>query len=58
MPTSLCEMIHQRDPPPEGMALHIDAIREFAAREMVKALSLELNYPVSEYNPSNDFLRQ
>ena len=42
----------------EGMALHIDAIREFAAREMVKALSLELNYPVSEYNPSNDFLRQ
>ena len=38
MPTSLCEMIHQRDAPPEGMALHIDAVLGFRHTTEAKPL--------------------
>jgi hypothetical protein len=39
MPTSLCEMIHQRGLPREGMALHVEAVLGFRLREAKSDLS-------------------
>ena len=43
MPTSLCEMIHKSGLPPEGMALHIEAVPQFRHTIEAKPLISPVN---------------